>query len=62
MADVEPMVRGGVVMKTNWGPVIVDSLTIILAVGAALYTGNPSWLWLLVILVFTGSYRFEEGL
>ena len=41
---------------TNWGSVVIDGLILLVAVGAALWTGDLRWLWLLVLWAFTGGY------
>jgi len=47
--------------KVNWGSVVVDISVMIMAVGVSIWRDNPLYLWLLALLVGTGSYDFSRG-
>jgi hypothetical protein len=42
-------------VKTNWGTVIIDLAVMVLSVSVSVWQDNPNYLWLLILLLFTGK-------
>ena len=43
--------------QISWGAVIFDVIILLGAFALVLQTGNPKYLWLLVIVFFSGGYK-----
>ena len=48
--------------KINWGVVIFDISVMIMAVGVSMWQDNIVWMWLLVLIFFSGRFIMENHL
>lgn len=45
--------------KINWGAVIFDIAVMIMAVRVSMWQDNIIWMWLLVLMLFSGGFNME---
>ena len=43
------------IMIINWGVVIIDICVMTMATGVSIWQNNPNYLWLLIIMGFSGK-------
>ena len=46
--------------KVNWASALVDIVIIIFAFAVAVWQDNPTYLWLVCLVFFSGSYDLKE--